>query len=100
VSCRGWSVAEQLLFNFTMLMFRPATWPHDQIYGMLGMLVNTEIPKELLPDYKLPFQQVYHRYARYIIENTGSLTVLGSNGGTFIDLPSWVTDLRDARATT
>jgi hypothetical protein len=88
-------LAEQLRNILVTLISKDATLPHDHIYGLLGLTVGAEIPPDLLPDYKMPFQHVYHTYTRYIIENTGSLDILGCNRGTFVDLPCWVPDFRN-----
>jgi hypothetical protein len=91
------SLAEQLLHSFGTLERKHATLPHDHIYGLLGMITVSELPQNLMPDYTLPFQQVFHSYIRHIVENTGSLSTLGCSGDEFLDLPSWVPDLRVCR---
>jgi hypothetical protein len=81
-------LAKQLLHNFDSLVNKHATPPYDHIYGLLGMLTVSELPQNLMPDYTLPFQQVFHSYIRYVIENTGSLSILECNGDALSDLPS------------
>ncbi|KAJ2897209.1 hypothetical protein MKZ38_004856 [Zalerion maritima] len=75
---------------------RKATQAHDMIYGLLGLTNTTGLPSELAPSYETPFPQVYQAYAKYIMEQSGSMETLhreeyhlGEYGA-----PSWVPDLR------
>ncbi|KAI1481555.1 heterokaryon incompatibility protein-domain-containing protein [Daldinia eschscholtzii] len=70
--------------------------PRDQIYGILGLLeyLGKDIPAELMPDYKQPYEELYWRCTAYIIRHTGSLQLLGCTGNKVESGPSWVADFR------
>ena len=51
------------------------TDPRDRIYGFLGLIPAT-ISKVICPDYGSPTAEVYRKFARLMIEVTGSLDVL------------------------
>jgi hypothetical protein len=56
-----------------------------------------KFPPELVPDYTLPFGQVFQDYTRYVIENTGDLRILNCDRNELENFPSWVPDLRRNR---
>lgn len=75
----------------------------DKVYGALGLL-NLEICSATLPDYTIPFTEVYITFARAWIESEKDLELLmhaGEIGNPrerreldALDKPSWVPDLR------
>lgn len=75
-------------------MTRKSTQPHDHIYGLLGMTSVENFLPELVPDYTLPFGQVFQDYTRYVIENTSDLRILWCDRNDLENFPSWVPDLR------
>jgi len=87
------ALAWQLVRILSFTTGKNAKIPHDLLYGILGLIGYTQLPPELLPNYDVPFGQVFQNYAKYMIENTGCLTIMSStkrlNG-----YPSWVPDLR------
>ena len=88
------SFVDQLLYLVSQTTGKVTTEPHDRIYGLLGMTNTKNIPSKLLPNYKLPFAQVYQEYARYAIENSGDLSILDCTSNELKNVPSWVPDLR------
>jgi hypothetical protein len=78
--------------------FFKATLPHDRIYGLLGLVGLETLPYPLTPDYGRPFPQVYQEYARFIIENTGSLSIILREENGMHEVPSWVPDFRSPGA--
>jgi len=71
-----------------------ATEPHDYLYALLGLLGTNDIPQEIYPDYSMPFEQVFHNYAIYLIKNTRDISFLISHGREITGVPSWVPDWR------
>jgi hypothetical protein len=53
-----------------------ATVPHDYLYGILSTSGITGYPKSLIPNYALPFAEVFHRYTVMILKHTGELSIL------------------------
>lgn len=51
-------------------------------------------PQALIPNYSLPFAEVFHQYTRIFIENTGELEFLTRSGQQLEHVPSWVADYR------
>jgi hypothetical protein len=89
------SAANRLLFLLTHIGSKQATVPHDQFYGLFGLIAFQDLPKALLPDYRQPFEEVYANYTHYIIENTQDLQILAfSEAIDLPDQPSWVMDFR------
>ncbi|KAI1386383.1 HET-domain-containing protein [Hypoxylon trugodes] len=71
--------------------------PRDQLYGLLGLvkyLGDQELPEELTPDYRLPYESVYWNYAAFIFETAGDLKLLDCARNELQDVPSWVPDFR------
>jgi hypothetical protein len=73
---------------------RKAGYPHDHIYGLLGLINSASLPSHLRPDYSRPFEQVWHEYIMFIVEKTGDLNRLCCSGRTLNGVPDWVPDLR------
>lgn len=88
------SLVEQLLYFLTHLASVMCSEPHDQIYGVLGMIKAQNLPPELTPNYQTPFTRVCQNYARYIIENTGDLIFTTCAENRLAGVPSWVPDFR------
>ncbi|KAI1776876.1 hypothetical protein F4818DRAFT_412116 [Hypoxylon cercidicola] len=91
-------MAEVLLTLLKIAGKKECTDPRDQIYGLLGLLKDLgegDLPEELMPDYHLPYEEVYWRCAALLFESVGDLRLLdcGRNeiGG---DVPSWIPDFR------
>lgn len=74
-----------------------ATVPHDYIYGIMSMIDPPVYPKALAPDYSIPYSEVYHRYARAVLESTGDLSFLPRTKNGLCGVPSWVPDFRAER---
>jgi hypothetical protein len=86
---------EKLDYLLHIFFTRQCTNPLDYFYGLLGMVDYRELPKSLLPDYNLSFEQVSQEYTRYIIESTGDLKIIESTiGHKSIDCPSWVPNVK------
>ncbi|KAI0872350.1 heterokaryon incompatibility protein-domain-containing protein [Hypoxylon argillaceum] len=74
-----------------------ATNPRDHLYGLLGFVTyftGKHLPKELMPNYRLPFETVYWQYAAYLLENAGDLGLLMTDHHKLQGVPSWVPDFR------
>ncbi|KAI1409650.1 hypothetical protein F5Y13DRAFT_169746 [Hypoxylon sp. FL1857] len=84
----------------TLLRFtgkKSSSDPRDQLYGLLGLLKylkGEELPEELVPDYRLPYQDVYWNYAAYLFESVGDLKLLHCGRNELQHVPSWVPDFR------
>jgi hypothetical protein len=87
------SPAHKLLHLLRMFSKKQSTVPHDQVYGMLGLL-ESQLPGHLKPDYRLPFERVCQDYARFILEDTGDLKIIEAHWSELEECPSWVPDLR------
>ncbi|KAH6976552.1 heterokaryon incompatibility protein-domain-containing protein [Ilyonectria sp. MPI-CAGE-AT-0026] len=74
-----------------------ATDPRDLLYALLGLLGTGSIPQELSPNYAIPFKEVFHQYAVYIIKHTKSLGFLPCYKRQLEGVPSWVPDWRYCR---
>ncbi|RFU28429.1 hypothetical protein B7463_g7909, partial [Scytalidium lignicola] len=70
-----------------------ATDPRDKIYGMLGLLSDSE-RSEIQPDYRNTVDEIYTRFAKQWIKKTRSLEILSSCQFNPIQrkLNSWVPD--------
>ncbi|CZR66519.1 uncharacterized protein PAC_16420 [Phialocephala subalpina] len=69
------------------------TNPRDKIYGVLGLATDIR-PGELLPDYSLSCQEVYHAATIFCVNKYKSLEVLCQvrHPKSLPALPSWVPD--------
>ncbi|KAI1461353.1 heterokaryon incompatibility protein-domain-containing protein [Annulohypoxylon moriforme] len=76
--------------------------PLDQIYGIIGLIefLAHDIPPELMPNYDLPYEELYWRCTAYMLESNGDLRLLGTYYKNFKTGPSWVADFRYMRLTT
>ncbi|KAI4863988.1 HET domain-containing protein [Hypoxylon rubiginosum] len=86
----------------------------DKIYGLLGLATESlnagGIPEPLRPDYKLSVEQVYQKVARYLLQQSRSLSILTRTSGgcnalirrqykhNLEHLPTWVPDWSDFAA--
>ncbi|KAM0417447.1 hypothetical protein ACHAPT_012509 [Fusarium lateritium] len=62
----------------------------DKIYGLLAMVPLHALPKDLWPDYNLPCQEIYWKYAKFIFHSTSSLSLLERYTEPVPGVPSWV----------
>ncbi|KAF2114592.1 hypothetical protein BDV96DRAFT_600555 [Lophiotrema nucula] len=53
------------------------TVPHDKVYGMLGLL-HTTLPEQLMPNYRIRFEQLCGDYTRHILSATQDLRIIDS----------------------
>lgn len=97
----GTELSNILQFLLNVLLYSANTrsfQPHDRIYGMLGLAGlagNTaNLPVSLRPDYEIPFETVYHEYAKAFITNIGDLRFLSTYSRQMSGVPSWVPDFR------
>ena len=68
------------------------------IYGVLGLSQPPNLPSHLAPDYRQSFPEVYHIYARFLIEYTKDLTLLcAKRSSPIATLPTWVPDFRNLK---
>jgi hypothetical protein len=58
------------------------------------LLGTDDIPREIFPDYSIPFEQVFHHYAMYLIKNTRDISFFSSTRRELTGVPSWVPDWR------
>ncbi|KAK6435373.1 hypothetical protein LTR95_008437 [Oleoguttula sp. CCFEE 5521] len=70
---------------------REATNPVDKVYSMLGLVGPNVDNLGLIPDYTLPFQQVFRNAAAAILIHDSNLDILGMTEP-LEGLPSWVPD--------
>ncbi|KAI1503912.1 heterokaryon incompatibility protein-domain-containing protein [Biscogniauxia marginata] len=70
--------------------------PRDQIYGLLGILdfLIKFLPKDLAPNYRLSYEEVYWQYAVFILRTTRDLRILSCRHRELQNVPSWVPDFR------
>ncbi|KAH8889211.1 HET-domain-containing protein [Thozetella sp. PMI_491] len=73
-----------------------STDPRDQIYGMLALgRAAGNLPSYLDADYRLDYQEIYHRYAKYLIQETEALELINCRRNQLSSrVPSWVPDFR------
>jgi hypothetical protein len=90
------SPAHKLLCLLKLFFDKQSTDPHDHVYGMLGLLelLGDQLPKELKPNYELPFEKVCQAYARFILEATQNLKIVEAHKSELKACPSWVPDFR------
>lgn len=62
----------------------------DKIYGLVAMVPLHDLPNSLWPDYGIPPEEVYWKYAQYIFTKTGSLALLERYTKPLPRVPSWV----------
>ncbi|KAJ8115999.1 hypothetical protein OPT61_g2479 [Boeremia exigua] len=87
------SPGHKLLHLLRVFAKKQSTVPHDHVYGMLGLL-DTQLPEDLIPNYRLPFEKVCQAYAKYMLECTGDLKVIEAHSSDLGSCPGWVPDLR------
>ncbi|KAI1141518.1 heterokaryon incompatibility protein-domain-containing protein [Hypoxylon sp. FL0543] len=83
-----YSVLQMAILN------KEATDQRDMIYGVLGMTRLPELPKYLVPDYETPYEIVFWRYFRFLIERTGDLRCLQWKTEMLPNVPTWVPNLK------
>lgn len=88
------SFADDLNTILNALQSRQATFKHDMIYGLLGLIRLPELPTYLVPDYRVPYETVFWNYSRFIIERTGDLRCLEWKENMVPGVPTWVPDFR------
>jgi len=69
-----------------------ATIPHDYLYGIISLGGIMVFPRNLVPDYTLPFEDVFHQYTELILRHTGDLTIIPRRRHGLKGVPSWVPD--------
>jgi hypothetical protein len=91
------SLADRLVILLGAVSNKNCSVPVDYIYGILGICIapGEDLPPQLKPDYKKPFEKVYQEYAKYIIEQTTLLTILRCEARRLTGVPSWVPDFRE-----
>lgn len=67
----------------------------DKIYGLLAMVPlhsfpEHRFPESLRPNYNIPCEEVYWKYAEYIFNTTGNLGLLDKYTWPLPGVPSWV----------
>jgi hypothetical protein len=76
-----------------------AQLPHDNVYAILGMMerylpVGLELP--IIPNYELPFEEVYISTTFYLLQNMSNILILSCVGDktarNYHSLPSWAPD--------
>ncbi|KAH8164877.1 hypothetical protein CIB48_g3372 [Xylaria polymorpha] len=91
------SITECILEILSYVTGAQATDPRDHLYALLGIvtfLSGKHLPIELRPDYRLPFEVIYWRYAAYLLQNSGDLRLLLTSRRELQGVPSWVPDFR------
>ncbi|KAG5745299.1 hypothetical protein H9Q70_012013 [Fusarium xylarioides] len=70
------------------------TYPHDKIFGMLGVTGEDTSSELLKPDYNISPMDAYRNFVLWEIKNNRSLRVLGTSSRTSRrrSSPSWVPD--------
>lgn len=63
-------LAYQLLWSYTNLASKNCGVAHDHIYGLLGMFNANQLPKQLIPDYSKPSEDVFRNFSAFIINVT------------------------------
>jgi hypothetical protein len=87
------SLADQLLHLLLYKCGSRCAIAHDHIYGILSLVDVKLLPERLRPDYSEPFETVYFKYMRYIVQNTHSLALLDISAGYRLrGCPTWVPD--------
>lgn len=94
VDFRRLPLGHKLGWLLRKFVLRKSSVPHDYFYGVLGLLRQHELPKSLLPDYNLSFEEVSMEYTKYILESTGDLRIIETHAGELQNCPSWVPDVR------
>jgi hypothetical protein len=90
---RGLAKSLGEIFHYTTVNYKCAV-PHDMIYGTLSLADTSILPKELAPNYTLPYARVYYEYFRFIAQHTGNLSLLSTFKNELEGVPSWVPDFR------
>ncbi|KAI3331807.1 heterokaryon incompatibility protein-domain-containing protein [Xylariaceae sp. AK1471] len=91
------NIAESFLEILSYIKGTEATNPRDQVYGLLSLVTyfaETHLPMELMPNYRLSFEDIYWQYAAYLFENSGDLRLLSTDRHELQGVPSWVPDFR------
>jgi len=70
--------------------------PHDQIYGVLGLLGTESRPEWLRVDYKQLPQKLFWEVTVNILSDTGDLAIINrTRSGGQLGVPSWVPNFED-----
>ncbi|KAF5531728.1 heterokaryon incompatibility 6 OR allele [Fusarium mexicanum] len=84
------------LLNLILMSRRyKCTYPHDKIFGMLGVAEEDTSSELLKPDYNISSMDAYRNFVLWEIKNNKSLRVLGTSSVRTIQhcsWPSWVPD--------
>ncbi|EEU35571.1 uncharacterized protein NECHADRAFT_86801 [Fusarium vanettenii 77-13-4] len=65
----------------------------DKLYGLLAMVPLHDLPKSLWPDYEIPCEEVYWKYATYIFHHTQHFALLDRYTKPLPKVPSWVPEI-------
>jgi hypothetical protein len=100
-SSRGPGMSHFKVLEVLNQSVRKCKLPQDWIYGLLA-IPNDRESLQIVPDYSLPYQTVYARFARKVIEN-GNLEILRYSQfpkSYQSELPSWAPDWQSRPITT
>lgn len=71
------------------------TDPRDQIYALLALSKAAgNLPNHLNADYRMSYEEVYHKYAAFLIETTGNWNLINIRRTMLTGVPTWVPDFR------
>jgi len=89
------AMANELLSVLSFSAGREASVPHDALYGVLSLANASGLPSRLAPDYTMPFERVYHEYAKFLFTETGNLSARDTKQRDLPPtVPTWVPDFR------
>jgi hypothetical protein len=91
---RSKTIAEQFLWIHDVSAERDATYAHDMLYSMLGLIDAARLPLELRPNYSQPLPKLRKDFTRFTIHQAKNLCLLAVPS--LPGEPSWVADLRSS----
>lgn len=86
--------AKDLLWLLHQARQFEASDPHDNVYALLSLIEAPYLPWNLMPDYTIPAESVFHAYNRFLLEETGDLTILEARALSTSTTPSWVVGMK------
>ncbi|KAL2156615.1 hypothetical protein VTH82DRAFT_1360 [Thermothelomyces myriococcoides] len=69
---------------------RKATDLHDKVYALLGMTSDDYTPSGLLPDYTVPWQELFRRLVKSLVGEHASVETWGEDQIAIIQTKGWV----------